>query len=422
MTTDITVVNIIIGGDRMKGIKRLLTVIFTFVVVFAVTYSIRFVFSEIKLNADTINRVGFGREELSINTEEKFLTLDEIKNEELIADDYRTSFHYDKLEAFEQDVYKVLKYAAEKGYTYIYFEDGLSFDSNTAIKVVYFLALDSPFIEQNLKLGTGTFTTSYDVKLFKILPTEKAVKGSYIFIKDFDCNQWEKKLSALKAAEKVVGNLDKNSSDFDRAEKLYKYVLEHVDYYDYSDKPTDYLETSMYDGFFGGKTHCDGTANMYSLLANMAGIDCIEKMYSNEDDEAGHTWNMIKIEDKWYNVDATAGLDKNSTIYNILTEVRFCFADSLQKFTPNHNELYEPSTSLKVKIDAHYPEVYHYTLMKTVENNLKKNKSTLILFDNYDETKFKRAIQAVVDKNNYSITHSIIEGNGGKTAVLVVRK
>ena len=212
----------------MKGIKRLLTVIFTFVVVFAVTYSIRFVFSEIKLNADTINRVGFGREELSINTEEKFLTLDEIKNEELIADDYRTSFHYDKLEAFEQDVYKVLEYAAEKGYTYIYFEDGLSFDSNTAIKVVYFLALDSPFIEQNLKLGTGTFTTSYDVKLFKILPTEKAVKGSYIFIKDFDCNQWEKKLSALKAAEKVVGNLDKNSSDFDRAEKLYKL---HIIYY-----------------------------------------------------------------------------------------------------------------------------------------------------------------------------------------------
>ena len=98
-------------------------------------------------------------------------------------------------------------------------------------------------------------------------------------------------------------------------------------------------EHFLYDGLIKGKTHCDGTANMYSLLLNLAGVENFERSYDGGEDKAGHTWNALKLDGVWYNTDATALRDRED--FEFRTKRTFAVEDRLMSY---------PST-----VDAVYP-------------------------------------------------------------------
>ncbi len=59
---------------------------------------------------------------------------------------------------------------------------------------------------------------------------------------------------------------------------------------------------SAYGALINGNAVCEGYAEAYQLLMDIAGIECL---YVEGDAEGRHGWNMILLEDEYYHVDVT---------------------------------------------------------------------------------------------------------------------
>lgn len=90
------------------------------------------------------------------------------------------------------------------------------------------------------------------------------------------------------------------------ARYLYDYLCEHVTF-DlenlYNDE--DLLKYTAYGAAVNGRAVCQGFAQLYYKLALAAGLDC--RIVTGTRGDVAHAWNIIKIDDLWYHVDASSG-------------------------------------------------------------------------------------------------------------------
>ncbi len=112
------------------------------------------------------------------------------------------------------------------------------------------------------------------------------------------------------AAKKLLNEiLPEDASDFEKAELIFLYLVQNVQY---DDRAVQIAETpgavwSDYDAFFlegvfdNQKAVCDGIAKAFSLLCNIEGIPCVEVVGNS------HAWNRVKINNIWYVADPTHG-------------------------------------------------------------------------------------------------------------------
>ena len=102
-----------------------------------------------------------------------------------------------------------------------------------------------------------------------------------------------------------------------KVESIYDYMCNHCEYYDekkYEEgKYPEWIKENKitnikmlnsyifnsYGALCTGKSACGGVARAFQLLLNKAGIDC-RVVINNE-----HTWNIVKIDNKWICVDVT---------------------------------------------------------------------------------------------------------------------
>ncbi|MCR4797296.1 MAG: hypothetical protein K5853_02490 [Lachnospiraceae bacterium] len=64
---------------------------------------------------------------------------------------------------------------------------------------------------------------------------------------------------------------------------------------------------SAYSVFCGSKSVCAGYSSAFSMLSQVAGINCINVTSEvvNNGTDYSHQWNMVKLNGHWYNVDVT---------------------------------------------------------------------------------------------------------------------
>ncbi len=102
----------------------------------------------------------------------------------------------------------------------------------------------------------------------------------------------------------VAGCTAQDSTEI--ARYLYDYLCEHVTF-DlenlYNDE--DMLKYTAYGAAINGKAVCQGFASLYYKLALAAGLDC--RIVTGTRGDVAHAWNIIKIDDLWYHVDASSG-------------------------------------------------------------------------------------------------------------------
>lgn len=103
---------------------------------------------------------------------------------------------------------------------------------------------------------------------------------------------------AMNKARTIAAN-NNYGSDYDKIKRVYKWICDNVEY-DYS-----YSDGSIYDALIGGKSVCAGYAGAFQVIMDALGIEC----YINEGKANGedHAWNIVKLEGKYYFVDATWG-------------------------------------------------------------------------------------------------------------------
>ncbi|MCR5701789.1 MAG: hypothetical protein K6G76_06570 [Lachnospiraceae bacterium] len=95
----------------------------------------------------------------------------------------------------------------------------------------------------------------------------------------------------------------KRDSDFETVKAVHDYIIRRVEY-DYSKKKTNYTDV---EGFRDNVMVCQGYAMAsYAIFAKM-GIPCrIIIGHAGGDSEQNlHAWNIVQVDGKWYNYDAT---------------------------------------------------------------------------------------------------------------------
>ena len=358
--------------------------------------------------------IGFSNGELLKDESQVIMDADALPYNSVKWDAYRSSLHYGLLTDGEKTVYQALEYALEQGYTNILIDGQIAENEQMLERALHALALDSPMLEQNLRFEVGTFTTYYPTMLFDLIETQTVFTGNYITVQNFSAEHLEKKQQALTEAEKIVADLSKNLSQAEKAKKLFTYLCKHTEYEVYDEEVPGAVYPYLYDGLVTGKTQCDGYANSLSLLLNMIGVECVEKEFIGSEAEAGHTWNFFRLDDKWYNADATAGAGNLAEKHQYF----FGYPDLLQEYVPKNAETYPVSDEgLDFQIDAHLKEYGELKNTLKAAYNANDNRWALLVVDKITEKQIRSAAQSLANAIDSEVHYMHMELAEGRTAL-----
>ena len=140
--------------------------------------------------------------------------------------------------------------------------------------------------------------------------------ASYRMTKD-QTNEVSKKEDELLKSLKISGK-----NDYQKIRAIYDYLTKNVKY-DYS-KKLDPIAHTPYATLFKKKAVCQGIAVAAYNLMLKAGIDCRVITGSN------HAWNIVKLEGKYYYIDATWDLGRSPSKYKY-----FLKGDPMSKHYPS---------------------------------------------------------------------------------------
>ena len=374
---------------------------------------------------EAIPHIGFSRGEL-FDEEEIIYTADEFADVESDYAAYRGHLHFDTLNETEQLLYRAFEFAMENGYNNVLVDDLLCDDRTTLYRVLKYLALDSPLLEQNLRYHSGTFTAPYTVTVAGFYEANAKFDGLYLTVDNFTEAFWDKKLEAIKQAEKIVDTrIQAGQTDIEKAETLFRYLSDITIYTDYAND--EEVQTYLHDMMFSGKSNCDGSANALSLLLQIAGINSVEKMVNDTGKEPaeGHTWTFAEIDGQWYNFDCTGGSDTPVMGTALHAGRFFAFGDELQKYVPDYQEVYPASKDSRyLVINGRLSSESSVNFIDTVKSGLRSNNNrfTLLILRRCDKTKLKSQMQQIANYLNTTVSWTRYSLHDGSTLVLIYKK
>ena len=93
-------------------------------------------------------------------------------------------------------------------------------------------------------------------------------------------------------------------TNYEKVRAIYDYICKNVTY-DYTNLDDDSykLKYTAYGALIDGTSVCQGYAVLLYRMALMAGIDC--RLIPGNGNGGPHAWNIMKMGDKYYNIDAT---------------------------------------------------------------------------------------------------------------------
>lgn len=372
--------------------------------------------------AESISNIGFTKGEVSESSENIVMIATDFTNYESEYNIYSSSLHYDCLNENEKLIYHALEYAMENSYTSVLIERRLVNDIKDLEKILNYLSLDSPLLEQNLFYELGIVTTYHDIELDSIFPHKAKLDGYYITVKNFEQQWWDKKLEAIEEAKRHVDALPEDLTKIEKAEQLYIQLCTGTEYVLSKRLNSTQVMPNLYDALISGKTQCDGFSNALSLLFNMAGITCSEKIYHATDEELGHTWNFFEIDGKWYNADATnSSLIPTDRTY-MHAGINFGFCDMLQSKKHVFSANYPESTEqLFMTVDGHFSSIEDEAFINTAYTayNTHQGQWALILLDSYDEETADIQLQRLATRMQHTIYYLTFDYADNRTVLLI---
>lgn len=106
-------------------------------------------------------------------------------------------------------------------------------------------------------------------------------------------------LGSVMAALKLDGK-----SDYEKVRAIYDYICGHVVYdYEHLNDQSDLLHYTAYAALINGTSVCQGYSALFYRMALDAGLDC--RIITGYASNGAHGWNIVRLGDRWYNLDAT---------------------------------------------------------------------------------------------------------------------
>lgn len=119
-----------------------------------------------------------------------------------------------------------------------------------------------------------------------------------------DILQNKKKINM--AVKKVMTKtIKKNMSDLEKVKALHDYLVLNIeyDYKNYQNNRVPDDSYQIYGALIKRKAVCDGYSKSMQVLLKKAGIPSI--FVTGTADGEGHSWNLVKVNGKYYHIDAT---------------------------------------------------------------------------------------------------------------------
>ena len=111
----------------------------------------------------------------------------------------------------------------------------------------------------------------------------------------------EEEQAVTEKINETITDLDLNSgSDYIKIKKIHDFVCDTIQYDYINVSNTDYkYQFTTYGALFKGRAVCQGYATLFYRLCREVGIPVRVITSSN------HAWNIVKLNDKYYNIDCT---------------------------------------------------------------------------------------------------------------------
>lgn len=113
-----------------------------------------------------------------------------------------------------------------------------------------------------------------------------------------------------------------NKSDYQKVRAIYDYICSHVEYDDEHKNDEDYrLQFSAYGALIDGKAVCQGYSVLFYRMALELGVD--NRLIPGKTSSETHGWNIVELNDLYYNLDTTWDAGKETYKYFLKCEANF---------------------------------------------------------------------------------------------------
>ena len=243
-----------------------------------------------------------------IETEKEILEIEKIYN-------LNDKYYYSQLNEQERKYYRVI-------YQGIYnMEESFLIDSdNVEIlnSISHDILKDNPdmFWYEGTSDVTGSTTNSYSI-----------ISPKYIYTKE------EKEIKQKEIdeyIEKCFKNLNKEATDYEKIEHVFKYIIKNTEYSEIAENGQNICSV-----FINKKSLCNGYAKATKYLLNKLGIESIYVL--GEADGGSHAWNIVKCENKYYHLDTAWG----DAMYDVGIDLSAFDVTDYEYLCCNDNEIFK---------------------------------------------------------------------------------
>lgn len=112
---------------------------------------------------------------------------------------------------------------------------------------------------------------------------------------------WNRKAEIDRTVEDLLANVTGLSDDYDKVRYVYETIIKNTKYD--LDSPDN---QNIYSVFVNHSSVCQGYAKAVQYLLNRMGVECA-LVQGTVDTGEGHAWNLVKVNGRYYYVDATWG-------------------------------------------------------------------------------------------------------------------
>lgn len=197
-------------------------------------------------------------------------------------------FYYAQLDVTEQNVYAEILYALEH---YAEEMELSTLDIEVVDKVFQYVLLDHPEIFYADGYSFIKYTLGEEVKKITF-------KGTYIY----DAAQKEEREALIEEkALTMLRDIPADASDYEKVKYVYETVIKNTEY-DLSSEDNQ----NICSVFLNGRSVCQGYAKAVQYLLTKLKVPATVVLGTVENGE-GHAWNLVKIDNQYYYVDATWG-------------------------------------------------------------------------------------------------------------------
>ena len=130
-------------------------------------------------------------------------------------------------------------------------------------------------------------------------------KTTYSLVADMVYHTTAEEQSYVESeTDRILGDLGIGgmSSELDKLDAIYGYICSHVKY------DRTFTKYSAYNALHDGSSVCQGYSALTYMMLRKAGLNCraiTGTAQGTGSTPENHAWNIVQIDDKWYNIDTT---------------------------------------------------------------------------------------------------------------------